>query len=174
MRQLRALSALLAMPPTAGLQLICAILFMSIVIRQVLAPSFAAAQAASQPAWPPPMTRTSYLNIILFNCCSTWFYEFAACCMASWWMTALPVIPIFSLAIPSPFCLSNCLLLLTRLDLYVHAQTRGHSMASFYHYIWCSQYSFAMLNVLKIKYLWRCWLWINSPWEPQRTYKVRV
>ena len=49
----------LAMPPTAGLQLICPILFMSIVIRHVVAPMRAAAAAASQPAWPPPMTSTS-------------------------------------------------------------------------------------------------------------------
>ena len=55
----------LAIPPTAGLQLICAILFMSIVIRQVLAPVLAAAEAASQPACPPPMTRTSYSKTIL-------------------------------------------------------------------------------------------------------------
>jgi hypothetical protein len=40
----------LAMPPTAGLQLICAILFMSMVTRQVLAPMLAAAVAASHPA----------------------------------------------------------------------------------------------------------------------------
>ena len=53
-----------AIPPTAGLQLIWAILFISIVIRQVSAPSFAAAEAASHPACPPPMTRTSYLNCI--------------------------------------------------------------------------------------------------------------
>ena len=39
-----------AMPPTAGLQDICAILFMSIVTRQVFAPILAAACAASQPA----------------------------------------------------------------------------------------------------------------------------
>ena len=37
----------LAIPPTAGLQLICPILFMSIVMRHVLAPMFAAAAAAS-------------------------------------------------------------------------------------------------------------------------------
>ena len=40
----------LAIPPTAGLQLICAILFISIVTSNVLEPRFAAAQAASQPA----------------------------------------------------------------------------------------------------------------------------
>ena len=40
----------LAMPPTAGLQLICAILFMSIVMSNVCDPSRAAALAASQPA----------------------------------------------------------------------------------------------------------------------------
>ena len=49
----------LAIPPTAGLQLICAILFMSIVTRQVLAPMLAAAVAASHPAWPAPTTITS-------------------------------------------------------------------------------------------------------------------
>ena len=38
---------------------ICAILFMSIVTRQVFAPILALAQAASQPACPPPITRTS-------------------------------------------------------------------------------------------------------------------
>ena len=53
-----------AMPPTAGLQLICAILFMSIVTRHVLAPMLALAHAASHPAWPPPMTITSYFRII--------------------------------------------------------------------------------------------------------------
>ena len=54
----------LAIPPTAGLQLICPILFMSIVIRQVFEPRFAAAAAASQPACPAPITITSYLNSI--------------------------------------------------------------------------------------------------------------
>ncbi len=49
----------LAMPPTAGLHDICAILFMSIVTRQVFAPSRAEAEAASQPAWPAPTTTTS-------------------------------------------------------------------------------------------------------------------
>ena len=39
-----------AMPPTAGLQLIWAILFMSIVTKHTFAPMFAAAVAASQPA----------------------------------------------------------------------------------------------------------------------------
>ncbi len=55
----------LAIPPMAGLQLICAILFMSIVTRHVFAPMLAAAHAASQPACPPPMTITSYLKIIV-------------------------------------------------------------------------------------------------------------
>ena len=49
----------LAIPPMAGLQLICPILFISIVTRQVFAPIRAAAAAASQPACPPPMTITS-------------------------------------------------------------------------------------------------------------------
>ena len=57
----------LAIPPTAGLQLICPILFMSIVMRHVLAPMFAAAAAASLPAWPPPITRTSYLKFIIYT-----------------------------------------------------------------------------------------------------------
>ena len=54
----------LAIPPTAGLQLICAILFISMVIRQVLEPICAAAAAASHPAWPAPITITSYLKSI--------------------------------------------------------------------------------------------------------------
>ena len=49
----------LAMPPTAGLQLIWAILFMSIVINTVRAPMRAAALAASHPACPAPITMTS-------------------------------------------------------------------------------------------------------------------
>ena len=49
----------LAMPPTAGLHDICAILFMSIVTSNVFAPMLAEAQAASHPAWPPPITTTS-------------------------------------------------------------------------------------------------------------------
>ena len=48
-----------AMPPIAGLQLICAILFMSIVIRHVRLPMFAAAAAASHPACPAPITNMS-------------------------------------------------------------------------------------------------------------------
>ena len=55
-----------AIPPTAGLQLICAILFMSMVTRHVFAPMFAAATAASHPACPPPITKTSYLKFIYF------------------------------------------------------------------------------------------------------------
>ena len=54
-----------AMPPTAGLQLIWAILFISIVIKQTFAPIFAAAVAASHPACPPPITNTSYLKVML-------------------------------------------------------------------------------------------------------------
>ena len=49
----------LAMPPMAGLQLIWAILFMSMVMRQVFEPRLAAAAAASHPAWPAPITITS-------------------------------------------------------------------------------------------------------------------
>ena len=56
-----------AMPPMAGLQLICPTLFMSMVMRHVFAPMLADAVAASQPACPPPITITSYLNFILIN-----------------------------------------------------------------------------------------------------------
>ena len=49
----------LAMPPTAGLHDICAILFISIVMMTVRAPMRAAAVAASHPACPAPMTTTS-------------------------------------------------------------------------------------------------------------------
>jgi hypothetical protein len=38
---------------------------MSIVTRQVRAPIRADAQAASQPACPPPITRTSYFKVML-------------------------------------------------------------------------------------------------------------
>ena len=64
-----------AIPPTAGLQLICASLFMSIVTRHVFAPMRAAAAAASHPACPPPMTITSYFKIIY--CCVV------CCCFVS-------------------------------------------------------------------------------------------
>ena len=49
----------LAIPPIAGLQLICAIFAMSIVTRQVRHPHLAEALAASHPAWPAPTTTTS-------------------------------------------------------------------------------------------------------------------
>ena len=49
----------LAIPPTAGLQLICPILFISGVMSSVCEPRRAAATAASQPACPAPMTMTS-------------------------------------------------------------------------------------------------------------------
>ena len=54
----------LAIPPTAGLQLIWPILFISIVMSNVLLPIRAAALAASQPACPAPTTIISYLNSI--------------------------------------------------------------------------------------------------------------
>ena len=57
----------LAIPPTAGLQLICAILFISLVIRRVFEPKRAAAAAASQPAWPAPIIIISYFCISFFN-----------------------------------------------------------------------------------------------------------
>ena len=56
----------LAIPPTAGLQLICPILFMSMVISRVFDPMLAAAVAASQPACPAPITIMSYLKSIVF------------------------------------------------------------------------------------------------------------
>src|SRR5262249_32762193 len=49
----------LATPPMAGLQLIWATVSQLVVRRAVLAPMRAAASAASQPAWPAPMTRMS-------------------------------------------------------------------------------------------------------------------
>ena len=49
----------LATPPIAGLQLICATVSQLVVSSAVRAPIRAAASAASQPAWPAPMTRTS-------------------------------------------------------------------------------------------------------------------
>ena len=56
----------LAIPPTAGLHDICAILFMSIVMSSVRAPILAEAVAASHPACPPPITMTSYFSFISF------------------------------------------------------------------------------------------------------------
>ena len=49
----------LASPPMAGLHDICAIRDGSSVTRATLAPRREAAQAASAPAWPPPMTTMS-------------------------------------------------------------------------------------------------------------------
>ena len=48
------------MPPIAGLQLICPKVSMLCVSSRVLCPKRAAASAASVPAWPPPITMTSY------------------------------------------------------------------------------------------------------------------
>src|ERR1700691_1025861 len=53
----------LATPPTAGLQLICAIRSMFMVMRAVLRPMRAAAMAASHPACPAPTTTTSYCSV---------------------------------------------------------------------------------------------------------------
>src|SRR6185436_11528775 len=50
----------LAIPPMAGLQLICAIRSRFMVTMAVRRPMRAQARAASQPAWPAPMTTTSY------------------------------------------------------------------------------------------------------------------
>ena len=57
----------LAIPPMAGLHDICAILFISMVTRQVFAPMLAEAVAASHPACPPPITITSYFRIMWQN-----------------------------------------------------------------------------------------------------------
>src|ERR1035437_5713611 len=48
------------MPPMAGLQLICAIRSRFMVTMAVRRPMREQARAASQPAWPAPMTTTSY------------------------------------------------------------------------------------------------------------------
>src|SRR5579864_467546 len=55
----------LAMPPTAGLQDICAMRSTLSVKSAVFRPMRAAAIAASQPAWPAPTTTTSYCSV---NC----------------------------------------------------------------------------------------------------------
>ena len=49
----------LATPPIAGLQLIWPTVSQLVVSSAVLAPSRAAASAASVPAWPAPITSTS-------------------------------------------------------------------------------------------------------------------
>src|SRR5690606_28715195 len=54
----------LAIPPMAGLQLIWAMVCKFMVISKTFAPRFAAAAAASQPAWPAPTTIMSYLGNI--------------------------------------------------------------------------------------------------------------
>src|SRR6266852_5143759 len=58
------------MPPIAGLQDICAIKSVFIVIIAVRRPKRAHARAASQPAWPAPTTTTSYRDFmaIHFQC----------------------------------------------------------------------------------------------------------
>ena len=55
-----------AIPPIAGLQLICPMVCMFIVTSIVLEPRLAAAAAASQPACPPPTTITSYISFIIY------------------------------------------------------------------------------------------------------------
>ena len=55
----------LATPPTAGLHDMEAILAMSMVSNSVRDPRRAAAEAASQPACPPPMTIISYSSVIV-------------------------------------------------------------------------------------------------------------
>src|SRR6476660_2822544 len=55
-------------PPIAGLQDISPIVAKRWVTRAVAAPMRAAAVAASQPAWPPPMTTTSnFIGVRLFH-----------------------------------------------------------------------------------------------------------
>src|SRR6185503_14742890 len=56
-----------ATPPIAGLQLICAITPIFMVINSTDEPKLAAAAAASQPAWPAPTTITSYLLNIVYR-----------------------------------------------------------------------------------------------------------
>ena len=51
------------MPPIAGLQLICPTVARLCVTSSVRAPIRAAARAASVPAWPPPITMTSYCSM---------------------------------------------------------------------------------------------------------------
>ena len=55
-----------AIPPIAGLQLICAMVCIFMVTNNTFDPIFAAAAAASQPAWPAPTTIMSYslVNLI--------------------------------------------------------------------------------------------------------------
>src|SRR5262245_35262126 len=53
----------LPMPPMAGLQLICPTVARLCVTSSVRAPVRAAARAASVPAWPPPITMTSYCSM---------------------------------------------------------------------------------------------------------------
>src|ERR1022692_4869333 len=53
------------MPPMAGLHLICAIRSRFMVTMAVRRPMRAQARAASQPAWPAPMTTTSYRSGIV-------------------------------------------------------------------------------------------------------------
>src|SRR5438552_4796695 len=54
-------------PPIAGLQDIAPIVAKRWVTRAALAPMRAAAAAASQPAWPPPTTITSYCPSIAYK-----------------------------------------------------------------------------------------------------------
>ena len=56
-----------ATPPIAGLQLICPIVSMFMVINKTLDPIFAALAAASFPACPAPTTIMSYSFNILFH-----------------------------------------------------------------------------------------------------------
>ncbi len=57
----------LAGPPIDGLHGIMATLLISSVNRAVLAPIFAAANAASIPACPPPTTIISYMTSLPLN-----------------------------------------------------------------------------------------------------------
>ena len=58
----------LPMPPIAGLQDMAPIVSSRCVRSSVLAPVRAAAAAASQPAWPPPITITSIRSLIRIPC----------------------------------------------------------------------------------------------------------
>ena len=55
----------MAIPPIAGLHDICAIRSRFMVTMAVRRPMRAHARAASHPAWPAPITTTSYLSCIV-------------------------------------------------------------------------------------------------------------
>ena len=71
----------LATPPIAGLHDIWAIVFMFMVINNTFDPIFAAALAASHPAWPAPTTMISYsLNMMFLSVPRETFHGFPEYC----------------------------------------------------------------------------------------------